>query len=55
VADSQALGVLFLGPFSFATFEEANGTTNSSTVRGESAALFLVQRPDAAATLAGAS
>ena len=47
VADSNALGILFLGPFTFATFEEANGTTNCSTVRGESSGLFLVQRADA--------
>jgi hypothetical protein len=51
VADSRALGVLFLGPFTFATFEENNGTTNTSTVRGESSGLFVVQRPDAAASL----
>ncbi|MDP9329054.1 MAG: hypothetical protein M3P11_00150 [Actinomycetota bacterium] len=51
VADAAALGVLFLGPFSFQVFEENNGTTNTSTVRGESSGLFVVQRPDAAATL----
>jgi hypothetical protein len=51
VADSGALGVLFLGPLAFATFEENNGTTNTSTVRAEFSGLFLVQRPDAAATL----
>jgi hypothetical protein len=51
VADSSALGTLFLGPFTFAVFEEANGTTNSSTVRAESSGRFVVQRSDAAATL----
>jgi hypothetical protein len=52
VADSTALGILFLSPFSLAVFEENNGTSNSSTARAESNGLFLVQRPDAAATLA---
>jgi hypothetical protein len=52
VCDPGALGILFLGPFTFATFEEANGRTNASTVRGESSGLYLVQRLDAAATLA---
>lgn len=51
VADASALGILFLSPFSLQTFEEEAGRTNSSTVRAESNGLFLVQRPDAAATL----
>jgi hypothetical protein len=51
VADSSALGILFLGPFSLQAFEEEAGTTNSSTVRAESNGLSLVQRPDAAASL----
>jgi hypothetical protein len=52
VCDPGALGIPVPGPFVFATFEENSGTTNTSTVRGESSGLFLVQRPDAAATLA---
>jgi hypothetical protein len=55
VMDSSALGILFLSPFSLAVFEENNGTTNSSTVRAESNGLFLVQRPDAAASIGGGS
>jgi hypothetical protein len=55
VADSSALGTLFLGPFAFAAFEENAGSTNTSTVRAESSGLFVVQRPDAAASLSGAS
>jgi len=46
---------LFLGGFTLATFEEDNGTTNLSTVRGESSGLFVVQRADAAASLSGSS
>jgi hypothetical protein len=51
VADTAALGILFLSPFSLQAFEENSGQTNTSTVRAESNGLFLVQRPDAAATL----
>lgn len=51
VADATAIGILFLSAFSLQTFEEEAGKTNTSTVRGESTGLFLVQRPDAAATL----
>jgi hypothetical protein len=51
VADASALGILFLSPFSLKSFEEEAGQTNTSTVRAESTGLFLVQRPDAAATL----
>jgi hypothetical protein len=51
VADASARGILFLSPFSLQVFEENNGTTNTSTVRGESIGLFVLQRPDAAATL----
>ena len=36
-------------------FEENSGKSNTSTVRGESSALFVVQRPDAAAYIAVAS
>lgn len=53
-ARPAALGVLFLSPFSLQAFEEEAGSTNASTVRAESNGLFLVQRPDAAATIAGA-
>jgi hypothetical protein len=52
VADSTAIGIMFLSPFSLQVFEENAGSSNSSTVRAESNGLFLVQRPDAAATLA---
>ena len=55
VFDSSALGTLFLGPFALAVFEEAAGSTNSSTVRAESNGRFVVQRPAAAATLSDAS
>ena len=55
VMDSGALGILHLGPLMFATFEEANGTTNASTVRYESSGPFLVQRADAAASLSVSS
>jgi hypothetical protein len=41
---------LFLRPIELKVFEENSGQTNSSTVRGESSGLFVVQRPDAAAT-----
>jgi hypothetical protein len=51
VADSTALGILFLPPFSMQVFEENAGSSNSSTVRAEWNGLFLVQWPDAAATL----
>jgi hypothetical protein len=51
VCDPNALGILFLGPFTLQAFEENAGSTNSSTVRAESNGLYLVQRPDAAATL----
>ena len=47
--------ILFLGGFTLATFDEDNGTTNLSTVRGESSGLFVVQRADAAASLSGSS
>jgi hypothetical protein len=55
VADLDALGTLFLGPFSLRVFEENAGTTNTSTVRAESSGRFAVQRIDAAATLSGTS
>jgi hypothetical protein len=53
VADASAIGILFLSAFTLKAFEENAGQTNSSTVRAESDGLFLVQRPDAAATLSG--
>ncbi|MGZ5343048.1 MAG: hypothetical protein ACXWZU_12455 [Actinomycetota bacterium] len=55
VCDSSALGTLFLSPFSFGTFEENAGQTNTSTVRGESNGVFVVQRLDAAASILLAS
>ena len=56
VADTASAGTLFLGPFMFAVFEEDTGsTTNTSTVRAESSGIFVVQRPDAIANLAGGS
>jgi hypothetical protein len=51
-AQASALGTLYLSPFSLQSFEEEAGATNSSTVRGESNGLFVVQRPTAAAYLA---
>ena len=51
VMDSRSAGTLFLEPFSFAVFEEANGTTNTSTVRAESSGVYVVQRADAIAML----
>jgi hypothetical protein len=38
-----------------AAFEEANGTTNASTVRAEANGRFIVQRADAAASIAAVS
>ena len=55
VADTAAAGTLFLGPFTLAVFEEEAGQTNASTVRAESSGIFVVQRPDAIANLAGGS
>jgi hypothetical protein len=55
VIDPQALGVLHLSAVTFKTFEEANGTTNSSTVRCESNGVYIVQRVGAAAEVAEAS
>ncbi|MGZ5128594.1 MAG: hypothetical protein ACXWYI_02650 [Actinomycetota bacterium] len=46
---------MFLSPFSFGTFEENAGQTNTSTVRGESNGVFVVQRLDAAASILLAS
>jgi hypothetical protein len=55
VADAGAFGTLFAKPFSLQAFEEDSGQTNTSTVRGEADALFVVQRADAAASLGGGS
>lgn len=52
---SSCVGTLFLGPLAFGVFEEEAGSTNTSTIRLESSGLFVVGRPDAAATLAGGS
>ena len=50
VCDPTALGTFYASPFTLAAFEEDAGQTNSSTVRAEANGLFIVQRPDAAAT-----
>jgi hypothetical protein len=55
VADSTAIGILYLTPTRLQAFEENAGATNTSTVRCESEGLFLVQREDAAAYLAESS
>lgn len=55
VIDPAALGTLHLSSVRVATFEEANGTTNSSTVRCESNGVYIVQRVGAAAEVAEAS
>ena len=52
VVDSQALGKLFAGPVSLATFEENAGKTNSSLVRFEGNAVFGVERQNAAVRIA---
>jgi hypothetical protein len=49
VLDRDAIGVLYLSPTMFATFEENHGTTNTSTIRIESNAAWNTERPDAAA------
>ena len=51
VADLSSLGTLFLGPFSLRVFEENAGSTNTSTVRAESSGVYVVQPPDAAASM----
>ena len=50
VCDPSALGTFYVSPFTLAAFEEDAGSTNASTVRAEANGLFIVQRPDAAAT-----
>jgi hypothetical protein len=55
VLDPAALGMLHLSSVRVASFEEANGTTNSSTVRCESNGAFIVQRTGAVAEVALAS
>ena len=55
VIDPQALGTLHLSSVRVATFEENNGTTNSSTVRCESNGAFIVQRVGAVAEVAVSS
>jgi hypothetical protein len=47
VLDPNAAGKLYSSPVLVATFEENSGQSNTSTVRIESNALFLVQRVDA--------
>jgi hypothetical protein len=51
VLDPQAAGVLYRSPIRFGAFEENAGQTNTSTVRLEAHALFVVQRPDAIAEI----
>lgn len=55
VIDPAALGTLHLSSVRLATFEENNGTTNSSTVRCESNGTFIVQRVGAVAEVAVSS
>ncbi len=49
VLDPAAAGILYRSPIRFGAFEENAGQTNSSTVRLEAHALFVIQRPDAIA------
>jgi hypothetical protein len=51
VIDAAAAGVLYRSPIRFAAFKENAGQTNTSTVRLEAHALFVVQRPDAIAEI----
>ena len=52
VCDASAVGRLYASPVSLARFEEASGSTNSSTVRLELHALFNVERITAAVRVA---
>jgi uncharacterized protein len=52
VVDSKALGKLYAGPVSLASFEENAGKTNSSLVRFEGNAVFGVERQNAAVRIA---
>ena len=52
VLDSQAVGRLYVSPLSLARFEEANGTTNCSTLRLEGSAQFGAERIAAAVRIA---
>jgi HK97 family phage prohead protease len=52
VADSQALGKLYVSPISLASFEEDAGSTNKSTVRLEGHAAFGTERQAAAVRIA---
>lgn len=52
VLDPTALGTFYASPVEVKAFEEAAGGTNSATVRIEANGLFVVQRSDAAATVA---
>ncbi len=54
VVDSQALGRLYVGPISLATFEENAGKTNTSLVRMEGHAAFGTERQNAAVRIAAA-
>lgn len=55
VLDPTALGTLHLSSVRVASFEENNGTTNSSTVRCESNGTYIVQRVGAVAEVAVSS
>jgi hypothetical protein len=55
VMDPANAGTLYLSPARLATFEEANGTTNSSTVRFENHSAYSVQRPLAICLIGGGS
>jgi hypothetical protein len=52
VLDTRSLGRLYTSPISLQTFEEAAGSTNSSTVRLEGTAAVGVERADAAVRIA---
>lgn len=51
VIDPEAAGKLYISPLRFEAFEENAGATNSSTVRLEAHALFVVQRAAAIAEI----
>jgi hypothetical protein len=48
VFDSRAFATLHSGPVEFASFEEAAGSTNSRTFRGELNAVCVIDREAAA-------
>ena len=52
VCDASAVGRLYVAPVALQRFEENAGSTNSSTVRLETHALFNAERPQAAVRIA---